>query len=158
MKNTYQILYVTAAVIFLMVLFGGTVTKPVFMGFAERTLETAGIEKSKIDSVDGKIDDIIYSVNKVQLQIEKMKNIFSDKEIDLEKFRKRKNETFANIVYYPLSELVIVFYRVTFFFLGFVILLFAVIAQLISRGISLRKRITEIENDMLTIKKSAAVL
>lgn len=145
MKNTYQILYGVSALLFLTVLLGGSLTKPVFNNFSARTLETAGIKKASIDSIDSKYDDIMYTVTKVELQIEKLKNLFSDKEIDESKFQKQKHELFSRNIYSPLNELVIVFYRIGFFFVSIIILLSGVIAQLAYRSINLRMRVGMLE-------------
>ncbi|MBZ0203671.1 MAG: hypothetical protein K8I03_11705 [Ignavibacteria bacterium] len=145
MKNAYQILYGIAGLLLLIVLLGGSVTKPVFNNFSTRSLETAGVRKASVDSIDSKIDDMFYTVSKVQLQIEKLKNVFTDKEIDESKFQRKNNRVFESNVYLPLNELVIVFYRISFFFMSLVILLGAVILQLIYRSTDLRRRVKVLE-------------
>lgn len=146
MKNAYQILYGMSGVLLLIVLLGGSLTKPVFNNFSERTLETSGIKKSAIDSIDSQIDNMLYTVNKVQLQIEKLKNLFSDKEIDESKYKKQKNEVFAKNIYNPLNELVIFFYRGLFFFVAVTLFLIAVIIHLAQRSSELRLRVTKLED------------
>ena len=151
MKNTYQILYGVSALLLLTVLLGGSLTKPVFNNFSARTLETAGIKKASVDSIDSKYDDIMFTVTKVELQIEKLKNLFTDKGIDESKFQKQKHELFSRNIYSPLNELVIVFYRIGFFFVSIIILLAGVIAQLAYRSVNLRMRVGILEkklNDM----------
>lgn len=145
MKNTYQILYVVSVVLLLVVLLGGTITKPIFNNFSARTLETAGIKKASIDSLDSKYDEIMFTVTKVELQIEKLKNLFSDKEIDENKFQKQKHELFTRNIYNPLNELAIIFFRIGFFFISIILLLAAVIAQLIYRSFDLRMRVNVLE-------------
>lgn len=159
MKAAYQILYGMSAILLLMVLLGGSVTKPVFDNFSTRTLETAGVKKASIDSIDSKIDNALYMVNKVQLQIEKLKNIFSDKEIDESKYQKVKNEMFARNIYNPMNELLIVFYRIGFFFISIILFLSAVIFHLAYRSTDLRRRVTNLEklfaDEQANIKKIA---
>jgi hypothetical protein len=127
------------------VLLGGSLTKPVFSNFSSKSLETAGIKKAAIDSIDSRYDDIMFTVTKVELQIEKLKNLFSDKEIDESKFQKQKHELFSRNIYSPLNELVIVFYRIGFFFVSIIILLSGVIAQLAYRSLNLRMRVGMLE-------------
>ncbi len=122
MKNLYQILYGIAGLMLLIVLLGGSLTKPVFNNFSTRTMETAGIRKASIDSLDGRIDDMLYTVKKVQLQIEKIKNIFSSEEVDESKFQRTKSEVFARNVYNPVNELLITFYRIGYFFISIIVL------------------------------------
>lgn len=146
MKNFYQILYGVAGLLFLIVILGGSVTKPVFNNYSVKTLETAGVKKSSMDSIDTRIDDMLYGVKKVQMQIDKLKNLFSDSQIDETKYQRVKNEVFVKNIYNPLNELVIVFYRIGFFFLSIIILLLAVIFHLSYRSNDLRKRIEKLES------------
>lgn len=145
MKNLYQILYGIAALLLVIVLLGGSLTKPVFNNYSVKTLEEAGVKKSSMDSLDSRIDDMLFAVKKVQLQIDKLKNIFSDKEVDENKYQRVKNEVFVKNIYSPLNELVIVFYRIGFFFLSIIILLLAVIFHIMYRSIDLRRRIDKLE-------------
>lgn len=145
MKNLYQILYGIAALLLVIVLLGGSLTKPVFNNYSVKTLEEDGVKKSSMDSLDSRIDDMLFAVKKVQLQIDKLKNIFSDKEVDENKYQRVKNEVFVKNIYSPLNELVIVFYRTVFFFLSVIIFLIAVILHLSYRGLDLRIRIDKLE-------------
>lgn len=149
MKNLYQVLYGVAGLMLLIVLLGGSITKPVFNNFSTRTMETAGIRKASIDSLDGRIDDMLYTVKKVQLQIEKIKNIFSSEQVDESKFQRTKSEVFAKNVYNPINELLITFYRIGYFFISIIILLAAVIFQLIYRSGDLRRRVEKLEASLI---------
>jgi len=148
MKNLYQILYGMAGLLLLLVLLGGNLTKPMFNDFSVKTLEASGIKRATMDSLDSRVDDMLHTVSKVQLQIEKLKNIFSSKEIDESKYIRTKNEVFVRNIYNPLNELIIVFYRLGFFFIAAMLLLCAVIFQLIYRSVDLRKRVTLLEKAM----------
>ena len=145
MKNFYQILYGVAGLLLLTVILGGSITKPVFNNYSIKTLETAGVKKASMDSIDSRIDDMLYSVKKVQLQIEKIKNIFSSDQIDESKYQKTKSEVFVKNIYNPMNELLIVFYRIGFFFIAIIILLTALIFQLLYRSMDLRRRIEKLE-------------
>ena len=150
MKNTYQILYWLSAGLFIMALLGGTLTKPIFNNLSTRTLNTAGVKKSAIDSIDSRIDDVMYSVNKVQLQIDKLKNIFSDKEIDESKYQRTQNEMIARNLYNPINEVVIISYRIGFFFISVILFMGGIIAHLIYRSMDLRRRVTRLEEWVLS--------
>lgn len=145
MKNLYQILYGVSGLLFLIVILGGSLTKPVFNNYSVKTLESAGVKKASMDSIDSRIDDMLYNVKKVQLQIEKIKNIFSSDQIDESKYQRTKSEVVAKNIYNPLNELVIVFYRIGFFFTSIILLLTAVIIQLVYRSKDLRRRVENLE-------------
>lgn len=132
-------------ILLLIVILGGSLTKGVFNNFSTSTLETAGVQKASIDSIDSKIDNMLYAVNRIQLQIEKLKNIFGDKEIDESKYQKVKNEMFGRNIYNPLNELVIVFYRIGFFFIAVIFFMAGIIFQLAYRSVDLRQRVTKLE-------------
>lgn len=148
MKNLYQILYGVAGLLLLLVVLGGSVTKPVFNNYSVKTLESAGVKRTSMDSIDSRIDDMLYNVKKVQLQIEKIKNIFSSDQIDESKYQRTKSEVFVKNIYNPLNELVIVFYRIGFFFISIILLLTAVIFQLIYRSRDLRRRVEKLESKL----------
>ena len=145
MKNFYQILYGVAGLLLLTVILGGSLTKPVFNNYSVMTLESAGVKKASMDTIDNRIDEMLYSVKKVQLQIEKIKNIFSSDQIDESKYQKTKSEVFVKNIYNPMNELLIVFYRIGFFFIAIIILLTALIFQLLYRSMDLRCRIEKLE-------------
>ncbi len=149
MKNLYQLLYGIAGLMLLIVILGGSLTKPIFNNFSTRTMATAGIRKSSIDSLDGRIDDMLHTVKKVQLQIEKIKNIFSSDQIDESKFQRTKSEVFAKNIYNPVNELLIAFYRIGYFFISVIVLLSAVIFQLIYRSTDLRRRVEKLEASLV---------
>jgi len=102
-----------------------------------------------MDSIDSRIDDMLFSVKKVQLQIEKIKNIFSSDQIDESKYQRTKSEVFVKNIYNPMNELLIVFYRIGFFFVSIIILLSAVIFQLIYRSRDLRRRVEKLERKLV---------
>jgi len=129
----------------LTVILGGSLTKPVFNNYSVRTLETAGVKRASMDSIDSRIDDMLFNVKKVQLQIEKIKNIFSSDEIDESKYQRTKSEVFVKNIYNPMNELLIVFYRIGFFIVSIILFLSAVIFQLIYRSRDLRRRVEKLE-------------
>lgn len=145
MKNLYQILYGVAGLLFLLVILGGSLTKPVFNNYSVKTLESAGVKKASMDSIDSRIDDMLHNVKKVQLQIEKIKNIFSSEEIDESKYQRTKSEVFVKNIYNPLNEMLMVFYRIGFFFVSIILLLSAIIVQLLYRSSDLRRRVEKLE-------------
>jgi predicted PurR-regulated permease PerM len=145
MKTVYQVLYGISAIVFIIVLLGGSLSKPMFNSLSTKTLDKAGIKKSSVDSIDSRIDDIFYNVNKVQLQIEKLKNLFSDKQIDESKYQRVQNEMIARNIYSPINEVLIIAYRIGLFFISVILFLCGLIFHLAFRSMDLRRRLTRLE-------------
>jgi membrane-bound ClpP family serine protease len=146
MKNTYIALYITASVIFLTALLGGSLTNFIFTGLSSKTLNAAGIKKDVVDSLDSRIDEIFYKMKRVELQIEKFKNIFNDKQIDESKYGKEQNEIFAKSIYNPMVILLNYIFRLTFLLISFIVLLTAFIFYIAYRNYDLRRRIRNLED------------
>jgi hypothetical protein len=149
MKTSYQVLYGISIVLFIMVLLGGSLTKGVFESFSTRTLEAAGIKKAAVDSIDSRIDDIFYTVNKIQLQIDKLRNLFSDQQIDESKYQRQQNQMIAKNIYRPMHEVMIIAYRVGLFFISVILFMAGLIAHIAYRGIDLRRRVRKLEEVVL---------
>ncbi|HRJ99898.1 MAG TPA: hypothetical protein PL089_09835 [Ignavibacteria bacterium] len=145
MKNTYIALYVLSFLIFIFTLSGGSLTRPVFESLSEKTIEKTGFKKSYVQSFDSRIDDMIFKSKQIELQIEKIKNFFSSDKIDESKYSKEESKMLENSVYVPLKNMLIMVYRFLTVVLSVFILFTAVIIQLFSRGIELRKRVARLE-------------
>ena len=145
MKITYILLYLLSGAIFLFALLGSNLTKPVFDKISERTIESTGFKKSYIESVDDKIDELVYKSKQIELQIEKIKSFFSTDKIDESKYQKEKSQMLEKSFYAPLINMFDFAYRIGFFFISLIILSFAIIFHLSERSLSLRKRIRKLE-------------
>lgn len=145
MKSAYQFLYIASAIVFIVVLLGGTVTKPVFNSFASKSLETIGIKKSSVDSLDNKIDDMVYSIDKLNFQLERFKKLFSDEKTDETVLKKERNEILLKNIYKPISEILITIYRLVFLLISVIMLFGAIITQVIYRGTELRMKVEFLE-------------
>jgi hypothetical protein len=145
MKNTYQFLYIASGLVFILVLLGGSVTRPVFNSFSSRSLQSIGIQRYAVDSLDNKIDEMLYTVNKVNYQVERLKNFFSAEKTDEQIVKKEKNEMLLRNIYNPINHVLITVYRMSFLIISIILLFAAVITQLIYRGIKLRRRVEFLE-------------
>jgi len=145
MKNTYQFLYIASGLVFILVLLGGSVTRPVFNSFSSRSLQSIGIQRYAVDSLDNKIDEMLYTVNKVNYQVERLKNFFSAEKTDEQIVKKEKNEMLLRNIYNPINQVLITVYRMSFLIISIILLFAAVITQLIYRGINLRRRVEFLE-------------
>jgi hypothetical protein len=153
MKIMYNIFYALSIITVFLALTGGSLSSGLFTSISEATLEYSGVQKAKIESADDKIDDIMHSAKKVELQIEKLKNLFSQDNIDESKYQKTKNYFITNTFYNPLVELFNYIYRVFFLFGGIFFFMFGVVAHLIIRSMDLRRRVRELEFIVLNQRK-----
>jgi len=145
MKNVYIILYSLSIVILLAVLLGGSLTKPFFVSISERTLESTGFKKSYLQSVDDRLDELVYKSKQIELQIEKLKKFFSSEKVDESKYQKDKSAMLEKTFYDPLIGMFSFVYRLIFVFISLIVLLFAVIFHIAYRGFDLRQRVRRLE-------------
>ena len=124
---------------------GSSLTKNIFTSYSEKTLEYSGLRKNSIQSIDNKIDDLIYKSKQIELKIEKIKNLFSSEEIDESKYQRENSALIQRSVYDPLVNLVNNIFRASLIFVSIIVLLFAVIVHIIYRSIDLRKRVRKLE-------------
>ncbi|MDQ3194655.1 MAG: hypothetical protein M3P82_06615 [Bacteroidota bacterium] len=145
MKNAYIILYSLSSIIFLAALLGNSLTKPVFEYLSGKTLESTGFKKSYLQSVDDRIDELVYKSKQIELQIEKLKKFFSTEKIDESKYQKDKSAMLEKTFYDPLVGMFSIVYRLIFVFLALIILSFAVIFHIANRSFDLRRRVRRLE-------------
>ena len=131
---------------------GSSLTKNIFTSYSEKTLEYSGLRKNSIQSIDNKIDDLIYKSKQIELKIEKIKNLFSSEEIDESKYQRENSALIQRSVYDPLVNLVNNIFRASLIFVSIIVLLFAVIVHIIYRSIDLRKRVRKLEAIVLAEK------
>jgi hypothetical protein len=149
MKSTSIILYFLSGLIFFIALLGSSFFKPMFDSMSEKTLEVSGLKKSYFESVDDKIDELVYKSKQIELQIERIKKFFSSDKIDESKYQKEKSEMLEKSFYNPLVTMFNYLYRIGFVFIALIILCFAVIFHLGHRSSSLRKRVKRLEEIVL---------
>lgn len=150
MKFTYILLYAVSGILIMFALLGSNLTKPFFTSVSEKMLDRTGFKKSYVQSVDSKIDDLIYQTKQIELQIEKIKNFFSAEKTDESKYGRQKSEMLENSIYKPMVELFNTVIRTGFVFTALFILMCAVIIHLIYRGRVLRDRIMRLEEIVYT--------
>lgn len=149
MKIAYIFLYSVSGLIFLTALLGNSFTKPVFNSISEKTLELSGFRKSYIESVDDKIDELVYKSRQIELQIEKIKKFFSSEKVDENLYKKEKSALLERTFYDPLILLFNYLFRLGFVFLSFLFLFSALIFHLAYRNSDLRNRVRYLESIVL---------
>jgi len=148
MKFLYTGFYLLSLAVFILALLGGNISRPLFETLSEKTIEKTGFRKAYIQSVDDKIDDLIYKSKQIELQIDKIRNFFSSDKIDESKYAKEESKMLENAVYTPVLNMFILMYRISLGILSIMILCFAVIFQLIYKSLDLRKRVRRLEEAM----------
>lgn len=149
MKITYILLYCLSGVLFFSALLGNSATKPVFDSISEKTLEFSGFKKSYVQSVDDKIDELVYKSKQLELQIEKIKNFFSSGKVDESKYQRQENDMLETAFYNPLIMTFNYIYRIGLIFIAMIVLCFAVIFHIGYRSFELRKRVRRLEEIVL---------
>ncbi len=145
MKNVYILLYSLSIAILLAALLGGSLTKQLFVSMSEKTLESTGFKKGYLQSVDDRIDELVYKSKQLELQIEKLKKFFSSEKVDESKYQKDKSAMLEKTFYDPLIGMFSIVYRLIFIFLALIILSFAVIFHIANRSFDLRRRVRRLE-------------
>jgi len=157
MKEINKALYILSGILFLSAILGGSLMKPVFKNFAERNLDKTFIRKSSLDSLDDRIDETLYKVTKIQMQIDKIKNIFSSDNIDESKYQKEKHEIFQNNIYNPLLEILIFVYRAIFFAASILIFMGGIIMHLRNNSVSLKYRVKTLEERLALLENKKEI-
>lgn len=146
MKAAYIISYLLSGIIFLTAVLGSNLTKPLFESASEKTLETAGFKKSYFQTIDEKIDDLIYKSKQVEYQIERLKSLFSSDKVDESKYQKEQSRMVERTLYSPLIGMFNFIYRIIFGFISIIFLSFAIVFHIGYRSFDLRKRVKILES------------
>jgi hypothetical protein len=146
MKFTYIFFYCAGGLILLIALLGNSLSKPLFDSISEKTLEVSGFKKTYFQSVDDKIDDLVYRAKQIELQIEKIKKFFSSDKVDENLYKKEKSEIMEKTFYDPLVKMFNYVYRLGFALMSFIFFCFALVFHLTYRSFDLRRRVRDLEN------------
>ncbi|MCI0472457.1 MAG: hypothetical protein L0Y76_02620 [Ignavibacteria bacterium] len=146
-------LYAVFLFAFLISLFGGSRTNSFLGSTAEKTLEKTGFTKNRIDTLDNKIDESIYTLDTYAYQISKFRNFFSGEEPTSPK--KIKHEYIAGSLYYPVLSAVIFTLRIILFSASLVFLLTAIIFNLLYKLSSVSTRLKIIETKIKRFETTA---
>lgn len=145
MKFLYFAAYIAGAGLLIGSLTGGSLLRGTIDGLSEKTLEKAGFRKEYVESVDVRIDDLIYKSRQIELQIERIKNFFSSDKIDESKYTREQNNMMKKAVYEPFIRAVNYAYRILFGAAGVLFIFLGMIFQLVESSLSLRRRIRRLE-------------
>lgn len=149
MKTAYISLYFICGLLFVISILGTSLFKPMFDFISETALDASGFKKEYIESADDKIDDLVYKSGQIELQIEKLKKLFSSEKVDESKYKREKHQMLEKAFYRPLVSTLDYFFMAVFFFSSLVVLSFAVVFQVVYRSVDLRRRVKRLEGIVL---------
>ena len=127
---------------------GGSLTRPLVDGYSMKTIQTIGIDKAKIDTMDVLIDNSIYNMNLMMYKIEKLKNTLTLQDDNTKPIDFRNYKYLYNSVYMPIVSAVSYVMRIVIGFTGIFILMLTALVHSISSYLSLRKRVTVLEQKL----------
>jgi hypothetical protein len=152
LKYTAVTLYALFLFTFLISIFGRNKIDGPLGALANKTLENTGFSKSRIDSLDNKIDESIYTLDTYAYQISKIRNFFSDDELKPPK--KIQHEYIAGSMYYPVINAMVFILRIIVFTASLIFLAGAIIFNLLYKISSLNERLRILERKMKRIEAS----
>lgn len=158
MDSVYKVLYGVGIAIILISILGGSLFSTPFENLSKNTLALGGVKEEYVSAVDDKIDNIFYLGKRLEYRIEQLKNLFSKDKPDESEYQKEKNYLVRSSLYDPLVNIIMLFYRLSFFGLGLIILTFGVIFQILNKFIAYRDRVNYLESRLYEIEKSILLL
>lgn len=142
-------MYLIAASFLLVSILGGSLTKTIVEGYSMKTMQSIGIDKSKIDTLDSEIDKSIYNMNLVMYKIEKFRNILSFSEDNSKPLEFKKYYYLNDSVYEPLKIAISFILRGAMLTAGIFLIMLTAIVHSVSSYFNLRKRVKLLEEKIL---------
>lgn len=157
MDTVYKVLYGVGSTIMLITILGGSIFSKPFENLSKSTIAMGGVKEEYVSTVDDKIDDIFYLGKRLEYRLEQLKNLFSKDKPDESDYRKEKNYLVRSSMYDPLVNIVKLFYRLSFFGLGLIVLTFGVIFQILNKFILYKDKVNFLEARLYEIEKSILI-
>lgn len=153
MKTIIYSFYLVAVFMIGVAVFGGSLSKPLIEGYSMKTIQTIGIDKAKIDTMDVLIDNSIYNMNLMMYKIEKLKNTLTLQEDNSKPLEFQHYKYLYNAVYMPILFAVSFMLRIIIGFTGIFILMVTALVHSISSYFSLRRRVSVLEQKLGILKQ-----
>ena len=153
MKILINLFYLISVFLIAISLFGSTISEPIVEMFSSEVVQSVGIDKAKIDSLDAQIDISFYNMNLLMYRLERLKNFLTFGDDEQKPMEFKKHNYISVIVYEPIIAAVSYIIRGIMLILGILILLMTVIIHTITSYFSLRKRVNILEERVLTLGK-----
>lgn len=148
MKTLIYSFYLVSVFMIVVSLLGGSLTKPLVEGYSMKTIQTIGIDKAKIDTMDVLIDNSIYNMNLMMYKIEKLKNTLTLQDDNTKPLEFQHYKYLYNAVYIPIISAVSFLLRIIIGFSGTFIFMVTALVHSISSYFSLRRRVTILEKKL----------
>ena len=113
-----------------------------------KMIQTAGIDRAKIDSMDVLIDNSVYNMNLMMYKIEKLKNTLTLQDDNSKPIEFQHYKYLYNSVYVPLQNAVSYILRIIVGFTGLFILMVTGLIHSVTSYVSLRSRVTALEQKL----------
>lgn len=149
MKVLIYLLYSAALIMIAVALFGGTLSEPLIEEFSISTIQTVGIDKSRIDSLDSQIDLSFYNMNLFLYRLERLKNIVTFGDDEQKPIEFKRYNYISEIVYKPILIAVSYLIRGIMLSVGIILMLITAIMHIFVSYINLRKRVKILEERIL---------
>ncbi len=148
MKTIIFSFYALSVFMIAVALLGGTLSKHLIDGYSMKMIQTAGIDRAKIDSMDVLIDNSVYNMNLMMYKIEKLKNTLTLQDDNSKPIEFQHYKYLYNSVYVPLQNAVSYILRIIVGFTGLFILMVTGLIHSVTSYISLRSRVTALEQKL----------
>ncbi|MFZ4590581.1 MAG: hypothetical protein ACOYN6_06260 [Ignavibacteria bacterium] len=153
MKTIIYSFYLVAVFMIGVAVFGGSLSKPLIEGYSMKTIQTIGIDKAKIDTMDVLIDNSIYNMNLMMYKIEKLKNTLTLQEDNSKPLEFQHYKYLYNAVYMPILSAISFILRIIIGFTGIFILMLTALIHSISSYFDLRRRVFNLEQKISTLNR-----
>ncbi len=151
MKIIIYMFYFVSVIMIGIALFGGTLSEPLVENFSNEVIQSIGIDKSKIDSLDAQIDASFYNMNLFMYRLERLKNFITFGDDEQKPIEFKRHAYISDIVYEPVLTAVTYVIRGIMLFIGIVVLLITALIHTVTSYISLRKRVKILEEKFLAL-------
>ncbi len=148
MKTIIFSFYALSVFMIAVALLGGTLSKHLIDGYSMKMIQTAGIDRAKIDSMDVLIDNSVYNMNLMMYKIEKLKNTLTLQDDNSKPIEFQHYKYLYNSVYVPLQNAVSYILRIIVGFTGLFILMVTGLIHSVTSYVSLRSRVTALEQKL----------
>lgn len=151
MKIIIYMFYAASVLLIGAALFGGTLSELLVEMFSNEVVQSVGIDKSKIDSLDSQIDMSFYNMNLFMYRLERLKNFITFGDDEQKPIEFKRHAYISDIVYEPVLIAVTYVIRGIMLICGIIILLITAIIHTIASYIELRKRVKILEEKVLAL-------
>jgi len=151
MKIIVYMFYLASVILIGIALFGGTLSEPLVESFSDEVIQSIGIDKSKIDSLDAQIDMSFYNMNLFMYRLERLKNFITFGDDEQKPIEFKRHRYISDIVYEPVLTAVTYVIRGIMLAIGVILLLITAIIHTIASYIDLRKRVKILETKVLAL-------